>query len=279
MTKTFTPHPYALLLPALTDAEYAALKADIEAHGILVPVVVDADGLVLDGVHRTKIADELGIDVPASQMGQADEERKMHLAVGLNMRRRHLDADRRRDLVRRLADEQGFSVREIASITGWSKSTVDRDLRTSPFEELIASVDASSAELRRVAEEADGPRQEIANALAGVVGIVGHAYRWGDGQWKRGNWPPPLSEHFELTYGLYTLSKTLREFDAIVGAKDEEERDRASAEFDREQERRDDWSRRRQAMSEEERERRLETFNRAWLWDPVAVPDGTPRQP
>jgi ParB-like chromosome segregation protein Spo0J len=129
MTKTLEPHPYALLLPALTEDEYAALKADIAAHGILVPIVVDDDGRVLDGVHRAKIAEELGIDVPVSQVGQVSEERKMQLAAGLNLRRRHLDVERRRDLVRKLADEQGLSVRRIASITGWSKSTIDRDLR------------------------------------------------------------------------------------------------------------------------------------------------------
>ena len=92
-------------------------------------MIVDVEGIVLDGVHRTRIAAELGIDVPVSQMGQMSAERKMHLAVGLNMRRRHLDADRHRELVHKLANEQHLTVRKIASITGWSKSTVDRDLR------------------------------------------------------------------------------------------------------------------------------------------------------
>jgi ParB-like chromosome segregation protein Spo0J len=31
------------------DAEYAALKSDIAEHGILVPVIVDVEGIVLDG--------------------------------------------------------------------------------------------------------------------------------------------------------------------------------------------------------------------------------------
>ena len=49
-------HPYALLLPALTDQEYKALKADIAAHGILYPVITDESDRVLDGVHRVRIA-------------------------------------------------------------------------------------------------------------------------------------------------------------------------------------------------------------------------------
>lgn len=66
--------------------------------------------------------------VPVSQMGHLSDQDKMHLAVGVNVRRRHLDADRRRDLVHRLRDERGLSVREIAAVTGWSKSTIGRDL-------------------------------------------------------------------------------------------------------------------------------------------------------
>src|SRR5262249_30712653 len=124
----FEPHPYALLLPALTDEEYAALKANIRRFGILHPIIVDADDRVLDGVHRCRIADELGIDLPVSQMGQLTPQETLQLAVGAKGRRRHLDADRRRELVRKLRDEQGLTVREIADATGWSKSTVGRDL-------------------------------------------------------------------------------------------------------------------------------------------------------
>jgi hypothetical protein len=122
------PHPYALMLPGLTPAEYRALKANIERFGILYPVITDEDDLVLDGVHRVRIAAELGIEPRVSQMGQLTEQEKLQLAIGVNVCRRHLDADRRRDLVRKLCDEQGLSVREIADVTGWSKSTVGRDL-------------------------------------------------------------------------------------------------------------------------------------------------------
>jgi ParB-like chromosome segregation protein Spo0J len=61
------PHPYALLLPALTDEEYAALKADIREHGILCPLIVDEADRILDGVHRARIAAELGIEPPVAR--------------------------------------------------------------------------------------------------------------------------------------------------------------------------------------------------------------------
>jgi hypothetical protein len=125
---TLVPHPYALMLPALTDEEYAALKEDIREHGILYPVIVDEDWKILDGVHRVRIAGELGIEPPVSRHEGLTEQRKLHLAVGLNTRRRHMDAERRRELVRRLWAWHRLSVRQIAAATGWSKSTVGRDL-------------------------------------------------------------------------------------------------------------------------------------------------------
>jgi ParB-like chromosome segregation protein Spo0J len=138
------PHPYALLLPPLSAEEYEALKTDIAENGIIYPVVVDEAGLILDGVHRARAAGELGIDVPLSHVGQGKpaltDQRKLEIAMGLNMRRRHLDADARRALTRRLSREQGLTVRQIARITGWSKNTAARDLKPTEAERFEALI-------------------------------------------------------------------------------------------------------------------------------------------
>ena len=52
--------PYQLL-PDLTEAELRSLAESITEHGVLVPVVIDEEGAVIDGHHRQKIADSLGI--------------------------------------------------------------------------------------------------------------------------------------------------------------------------------------------------------------------------
>jgi ParB-like chromosome segregation protein Spo0J len=54
-------------MPPLSGGEYADLKADIAARGVLVPVEVDERGAVLDGHHRLRAWHELraaGVNVP-----------------------------------------------------------------------------------------------------------------------------------------------------------------------------------------------------------------------
>lgn len=135
----YEPHPYALLMPPLSDEEYRVLKASIAAMGIKTPVELDEDKKILDGIHRCKIATELGIDVPVNVNSGLTDDQKLELALGLNLYRRHLTALGRIQLVAELT-LTGHSVREIARMTGWSKSTVARDRQD--FEVVVEYVEA-----------------------------------------------------------------------------------------------------------------------------------------
>jgi ParB-like chromosome segregation protein Spo0J len=64
------------LLPPLSEDEYAALVADIEANGIMVPIIEDQHGTVIDGHHRKRIAEQLGISCPkVAREFSSDDER------------------------------------------------------------------------------------------------------------------------------------------------------------------------------------------------------------
>lgn len=116
--------PYQFL-PPLSDAEYEALRADIAANGMRHPIVVDEDGRILDGHHRARIADELGIDPPREVVPDLTEEAKRGLAFTLNAARRHLDpAQRRAAVVASLRTDPSLSDREHARRTGVSHPTV-----------------------------------------------------------------------------------------------------------------------------------------------------------
>jgi ParB-like chromosome segregation protein Spo0J len=52
---------YSSLVPGLTKEEYESLKESIKQDGLWVPLIVNQDGVLLDGHHRYKACKELRI--------------------------------------------------------------------------------------------------------------------------------------------------------------------------------------------------------------------------
>lgn len=79
------------VMPPLQAAEYEKLKESIAEQGVLVPVEKDADtGEILDGFHRMRACEELGIEPPVVERRfENDAKRKIH-AFTLNLARRQL---------------------------------------------------------------------------------------------------------------------------------------------------------------------------------------------
>lgn len=84
-------HPLAELIPAMTDAEYAELLADMKANGQLEPITL-YEGKILDGRHRARVCDELGIE-PATRAYDGDSPAAYVLS--LNVKRRSLSVSQR----------------------------------------------------------------------------------------------------------------------------------------------------------------------------------------
>lgn len=110
-------------LPAATEA---ALRESIRRFGVLVPVVKDQQGRILDGHHRSRIADQEGVQFDVMTLDIEDEEQARDIAFTLNADRRQLDSDQRKEVVAALR-RAGHSFRAIADAIGASKSQVERD--------------------------------------------------------------------------------------------------------------------------------------------------------
>ena len=116
------------LLPDLTTDEYAALKADIAKRGVMVPVEYDELGNVLDGHHRARACQELGItEWPRLTRLRMSEQEKTEHVLALNLDRRHLTREQRQELVAKLR-AQGWSTTRIAKQVHVSHPTVLNDL-------------------------------------------------------------------------------------------------------------------------------------------------------
>jgi len=129
------------LMPAMTPAQYSELKDDIKRRGVLVPIEFDGEGNILDGHHRYQAFTELieeGADLPLYDKivrRFSSEEEKVAYVVSLNVKRRHLNAEQRQELVVRLRKEFGYTLSKIAQILGISIATASRDIDSLPKEE------------------------------------------------------------------------------------------------------------------------------------------------
>lgn len=113
--------------PALPPAIEAALRASIQRFGVLVPVVQDQHGRVLDGHHRSRIADEVGVRYRVDVVQVRDEDEAREIQHTLNADRRQLTEEQRREVALALRQE-GHSFRAIAGALGVSHQTVANDL-------------------------------------------------------------------------------------------------------------------------------------------------------
>jgi hypothetical protein len=116
-------------LPPLADYIEAALRDSIRQHGVLVPILVDQHGAVVDGHHRQRIAAELDVlcSVHRVELPDAPEERAAALVEINDARRQRLSPEQRREIVAPLR-EQGHSTRAIAGAAGASQTQVMGDL-------------------------------------------------------------------------------------------------------------------------------------------------------
>ena len=158
------------VMPGLTADEYEALRDDIREHGIRVPVDVDENGQVLDGHHRSLIAAELGVDCPRRVVEGLDAAGKVAHAIAVNVHRRNLTREQRRDIIAAsLRAQPEVSDREHAVRTGASHPTV-ADVRR----ELEASGDVESFSTRtdasgRQQPASKPPRQQVPTGLTRIT--------------------------------------------------------------------------------------------------------------
>ena len=114
--------------PALDYATEAALRASIKTHGVLVPIVEDQHGRTLDGHHRRRLADQLGVPYDINVIETRDDGHARELSVTLNADRRHLTPEQRKAAAATLREE-GHSLRAIGGALGVSEGTIRADLK------------------------------------------------------------------------------------------------------------------------------------------------------
>ena len=82
-------HPLSAAFPSMTETEFQDLKDSIEVNGVLNPITI-YEGMVIDGWHRYRAANELGMDCPEVEFDESIDPKDFVLAQNKN--RRHITA-------------------------------------------------------------------------------------------------------------------------------------------------------------------------------------------
>jgi ParB-like chromosome segregation protein Spo0J len=114
------------LLPELPPEQFAALKADIAERGVIVPVIVDEFGDIIDGHNRARACRELGKnDYPVEVRAGLSEEEKRALSRKLNALRRHLTRDQVRQIIAdQIKETPAWANNRLAAVLGVDDKTV-----------------------------------------------------------------------------------------------------------------------------------------------------------
>jgi ParB-like chromosome segregation protein Spo0J len=160
-----TVHPAANLFPEMRAEEYQALKEDIKQNGLRSPIVFWR-GQLIDGRHRIRACEELGIDwnFYAEETG-ADKD-PVKEALSLNLHRRHLSPSQLAmvaDKVRGIYDEQG----KAAKSEGGKAAGIGR-------KKVVANLPQPITEMPQHGIESRKSRDKAAEAV-GVSGKLADA--------------------------------------------------------------------------------------------------------
>lgn len=80
-------HPLADLFPMMHDDELAELAEDIASNGLLHPIMIDADGVLIDGRNRLAACERAGVEPEFQQLNGYDPA---SFIVSMNLTRRNL---------------------------------------------------------------------------------------------------------------------------------------------------------------------------------------------
>jgi ParB-like chromosome segregation protein Spo0J len=120
------------VMPPLSDEEYQALKEDIAERRVMLPVVLDGEGNVIDGHHRIRAVEELRAEgrsvrdpITITRWDLETDEDKRDEAWRLNMQRRHLNREQKQEAIKRkLKESPEWADNRIAKLLGVDGKTV-----------------------------------------------------------------------------------------------------------------------------------------------------------
>jgi hypothetical protein len=146
-------HPLADVFPLIEGSEFEELVEDIRRNGLRTPILLDAEGRVLDGRNRLRACGAAGVEPRFETWTGTGSVAK--LIMSLNVRRRHLNESQRAMMAARMveASRKFMKARWLAGESAsWQTGTTVADA-ASEFKVSPRSV-ARAARLRAGGDQA-----------------------------------------------------------------------------------------------------------------------------
>lgn len=148
---------YASLVSELSPEEYESLKQSIKEKGLYVPLIVNQDGIVLDGHHRFKACQELGIQNPNTVTKEFKDKLDEQLfVIDCNLKRRQLNNFQRTEL----ALKSKSILAEIA------KNHEKAGVKLDPSQDLVMGRQGVSGEIGKLAGVSHETVRKVEKILA-----------------------------------------------------------------------------------------------------------------
>lgn len=153
----YVDEDYLNLIPRPNDEQYEALKQSIQKQGLLEPIKVNSDGMILDGHTRFEICEELGIPVRyVVKSFNNDEDQKLY-AITTNLKRRHLNDFQivellEKELYNIKAENRAVEYSELTGCKkkkGMKKSEMGR-IERSPFYEVSKTIGVNPVKIEHI---------------------------------------------------------------------------------------------------------------------------------
>lgn len=124
-------HEVCELFPEMQPADFDALVENIRLRGVQVPVLI-YQGKIIDGRHRWRACEKLGIECPTKDWYPRNSESLVEFVVSLNLHRRTLTASQRAMIAQAMLPLLEAEGRERQSAGGGAKSAVGKIAQSAP---------------------------------------------------------------------------------------------------------------------------------------------------
>jgi ParB-like chromosome segregation protein Spo0J len=169
-----TKKEYLKLIPSLSESEYESLKQSIKEQGLHVPVIVNKQGIVLDGHHRFRACKELGIPLQFQTKVFKDSLEEKEFVIDVNLNRRQLNVFEKVELGYSLENIEKERAKRRMSLGGHIVGLAnkkDNDDNNNVVERRGASIDATLQQCEK--------KGKVSEIIAKKIGVSAATYERG----------------------------------------------------------------------------------------------------